>query len=85
MRKSLHVPSLLLGAALVAAGYCLAAITTHNEANAQAMLIDNQAPLPKYIVTSSDDGETVHFWTERGFPDKVWPQQMKYGGKLQAP
>ena len=84
MRKSLHVPSLLLGAALVAAGYCLAAITTHNEANAQTALNVEQRN-PVHIITSSDDGETVHFWTERGFPDKVWPQQMKYGGKLQAP
>ena len=86
--RSLHMPSALLGGALVALGYLLASTTGGNPAYAQTVL---SGQLSFYnsgrpaILTASADGKTLYFWSTTVNPEILNPLTApKLVGKTEA-
>jgi len=86
--RSLHLPSALLGGALVGLGYLLANMSAGNQAHAQTVLSSQMSFYNSgraAIVTSSADGKTLYFWSTTAAPEVLNPLTApKLVGKADA-
>ena len=86
--RSLHLPSALLGAALVALGYLLAIVTADKPAYAQTVLSGQMSFYNSgrpAILTASADGKTIYFWSTTVNPEVLNPLTApKLVGKAEA-
>lgn len=66
-QQNVPVSSLVLGAALVVVGFVLGSISQSRPAHAQTVVDEKLTPFAvagTTLITSSDDGTTLHFWSQ---------------------
>ena len=83
-----HRTSLLIGAALLAAGYLAGSLHSDHAVSAQTV-VSGQARFfvsgGPAIVTASNDGKTLHFWSMSLTPEVLNPtNRPQYVGKVDA-